>query len=98
MVDRATSERQASGPVKDLNVTVRFQRSPATIGPGAGDGARGGVVGIADGLRLLLQAASDDGRSAIPDHLDAGRRDPDDRCRLELDHGVEEITSTIRYG
>ena len=44
-------------------MTVRFQRSPATVGPGAGDGARGGVVGIADGLLLLLQAESANART-----------------------------------
>jgi len=48
MVIRAASEMQASGPVMDLTVAVRFQRSPATVGPGAGDCAEVGAVGGTD--------------------------------------------------
>jgi hypothetical protein len=48
MVIRAVSEMQAPGPVMDLNVAVTFQRSPATVGPGAGDCAEVGAVGGAD--------------------------------------------------
>ena len=54
MVIRAVSEMQASGPMMDLSVAVRFQRSPATVGPGAGDCAEVGAVG---GNEWLLQAA-----------------------------------------
>jgi hypothetical protein len=52
MVIRAASEMQASGPVMDRTVAVRFQRSPATVGPGAGDGAAIGADGDGDVMAL----------------------------------------------
>ena len=48
MVIRAASEMQASGPVMDRTVAVRFQRSAAAVGPGAGDCAEVGAVSGAD--------------------------------------------------
>ena len=48
MVIRAASEMQASGPVMVFTVAVRVQRSPATVGPDAGDCAEVGAVGGTD--------------------------------------------------
>jgi hypothetical protein len=50
------------GPVTDLNVVVRFQRSPATAGPGAGDSVEVGAVGsmgkeLPQPARMVVSAA-----------------------------------------